>query len=193
MTNLDPTTRQNLTTLIQHHTPFDKTEAHHQQAILDLIATAENPLNRDRYTPGHITASAWVIATDTAEIGLIFHRAAQCWLQPGGHVDPNETDILTVALREVQEEMGLKLDPCRAHLFDLDVHPIPPVPPYPAHQHFDIRYLCLTEKQPIAAASDVEQARWFSLAELTPDILKGDMQRMLDKCIQAGILPLTDL
>lgn len=188
MSELAPTIRQELARTIEGHIPADEVEAKHQAAILDLIKTSDNPLDRDRYTPGHITASAWVVAVDTQQVGLIFHKGLQRWLQPGGHLDPGETDILAAALREVEEEMGLTLDSSRSQLLDVDVHPIPAKPPYPAHQHFDIRYLCLTEMQPIVAATDVEQGQWFSLQELTPEILDSTMQRMLNKCFKVGIL-----
>ncbi|MBD1912498.1 MULTISPECIES: NUDIX hydrolase [unclassified Leptolyngbya] len=188
MAKLSPIIRQRLAEAIQHHIPANEIEASHQDTILQLIETCDDPLDRDRYSPGHITASAWVVAVDTRQVGLIFHKGLQRWLQPGGHVDPGETDILAAALREVAEEMGLAVASSRAQLFDVDVHPIPARPPYPTHQHFDIRYLCLTESQPIVPATDVEQGRWFSIEELTPDILDSSMQRMLDKCFSAGIL-----
>jgi 8-oxo-dGTP pyrophosphatase MutT (NUDIX family) len=188
MSELNPSVRQALARTIEHHVPVDEVEAAHQLAILDLIKTSDNPLDRDRYIPGHITASAWVVAVDTQQVGLIFHKGLQRWLQPGGHIDPDETDILAAALREVEEEMGLTIASSRAQLFDVDVHLIPAKPPFPVHQHFDIRYLCLTEMQLLVAATDVEYARWFSLQDLTPTIVDRSMQRMLNKCFQARIL-----
>jgi len=188
MTALASNIRQKLSRTIAHYTPFDDIETCHQTAILNLIETLENPLDRDHYDPGHITASAWVVAEDTQQVGLIYHTGLQCWLQPGGHIDPGETDILAVAIREVAEEMGVILDPARARLFDLDVHAIPERSPYPAHYHYDIRYLCLTKMQPIIPASDVEQGQWFSIDELTSELLNDNMQRMLNKCFQSGVL-----
>jgi 8-oxo-dGTP pyrophosphatase MutT (NUDIX family) len=185
---LAPADRQQLIALIEHHTPFHKQEAQYQAAILQLLHTCANPLDRENYDPGHITGSAWIVAEKTNQIGLIYHHRLAWWLQPGGHVEAGETDILRVALREVQEEMGIAPDPLNTSLFDVDVHPIPETSVHPPHLHFDIRFLCRVEAQAIAPASDAEQARWFSVHELRQLHIDESMHRMLNKCLQRGIL-----
>ncbi|MFM7449639.1 MAG: NUDIX hydrolase [Leptolyngbyaceae cyanobacterium] len=180
--------RQRLIALIQAYTPFNPTEAAHQTAVLDLLATSDRPLDRDNYEPGHITGSAWVVDQAANQVGLIFHHRFAIWLQPGGHVDAGETDLLAVTLREVWEEMGITVDPKHATLFDMDVHPIPETTVHPRHVHFDIRFLCRVEAQPILPGSDAEQGRWFALDELDQIVRDEGMQRMLDKCLQSGVL-----
>ena len=57
--------------------------------------------------PGHITASAWILAAD-GEAGLLtHHRKLERWLQLGGHVD-GESRVELAALREAQEESGMR-------------------------------------------------------------------------------------
>lgn len=188
MTFLEPTDRQRLISLIEGHTPFDEAEAKHQISMLNLLQTCAKPLDRQNYEPGHITASAWIVAEETNQVGLIYHHRLTCWLQPGGHVDPGETDIQTVALREVKEEMGIAPDPLKTALFDIDVHPIPETDVHPSHIHFDIRFLCRVDPQPITPASDAEQGRWFSIQEFRQIAVDPGMLRMMEKCLQQEIL-----
>ncbi len=188
MTPLEPADRQRLISLIEEYAPFDEAEAQYQISILNLLRTCATPLDRQNYEPGHITASAWIVAEATNQVGLIYHHRLACWLQPGGHVDPGETEILAVALREVQEEMGIAPDPLRTVLFDIDVHPIPATDVHPSHFHFDIRFLCRVDLQPITPASDAEQGRWFSVAEVRQLAIDPGMRRMMEKCLQRGIL-----
>lgn len=170
---------------LKHYHPWNSTEAAHHRAILDLLSSRSDAFSRHCYQPGHITGSAWIIAEDTGTIALIYHRRLNRWLQPGGHAEPGEVDGLTTALREAKEELGLELDPNQATLFDVDVHSIPATATQPSHFHFDIRYLCLTEQQPLISDSDAAQACWFTVAELEAIIgLDESMRRMLSKGIK---------
>lgn len=192
MTPLSIDDRQQIIHLIEQHHPLESQEVQHRLAILELLHTCPAPLSRENYEPGHITASAWIVAEQTNQVGLIYHRRIARWLQPGGHVDPGETDLRSVALREVQEEMGIAPNPLKTTLFDVDVHAIPATPTQPSHQHFDVRFLCRVEPQPLFPASDAEQGRWFSIEEvkrLAIDDRSGEsMGRMLEKCLRQGIL-----
>lgn len=93
------------------------------------------------HLPGHITASSWIVDR-TGQYALLTHHAKlNRWLQPGGHADGQE-DVIAVAQREAYEETGLtSLTPVTTAIFDLDIHPIPERPDFPAHLHYDIRFL----------------------------------------------------
>ena len=170
---------------LEQYEPWNAVEAAHYQAILSLLSTYPAPFDRQSWIPGHITASTWILAEDTGQVALIYHRAAQRWLQPGGHPEAGEQDGLTTALREAKEELGLEIERSRANLFDLDVHSIPATANQPSHQHFDLRYLCWVPHQPLTFASDATDARWFTVAELETIGLTENMKRLLDKGLQA--------
>jgi len=180
-----------LLTQLEAYSPWDETEAQHHAAFLDLLRINPDAFDRRSFHPGHITGSTWILAEDTGQIALIYHRRLERWLQPGGHAEPEETDGISTALREAREELGLVLDPARASLFDLDMHRIPATVSQPSHFHFDLRYLCLTEQQPLVSDSDAAQAQWFTVAELEAMIgVDESMRRMLDKGIkQTAIKP----
>ena len=178
------TVSESLLSQLEQYSPWDAAERTAQASLLALL-TQPTAFDRCSYAPGHITGSAWILA-DTGQVGLIYHRWLNRWLQPGGHPEPDETDGLSTALREVAEELGLVVAPSQARLFDLDVHRIPATATQPEHLHFDIRYLCRVPQQPLTGGSDAVTARWFSAEELLDMELEASLRRMLEKGLAAG-------
>jgi 8-oxo-dGTP pyrophosphatase MutT (NUDIX family) len=177
-----PYSIQTLRTAIENYHPFDAAEEAHKLAVLDLFRQQDDPLDSLCYEPGHATGSAWVVSRSTKQVAMIYHQNLKRWLQPGGHTEPNEQDLRITSLREAQEELGIHLD--SATLLDLDVHPIPESRKHPSHLHYDFRYLCLTEFQPLNPATDAELAQWFTLAELEAlPIEDPGIRRMIHKTI----------
>ncbi|MBW4439847.1 MAG: NUDIX hydrolase [Plectolyngbya sp. WJT66-NPBG17] len=168
---------------VEAHHAIDTTETAHKAVILDHFHHSIDPMDSFCFEPGHATGSAWVMAKDTRQFALIYHKTLDRWLQPGGHAEPEEQDLLTVSLREAQEELGIVLDRTQASLLDLDVHRIPDTRKYPSHLHFDFRYLCLTESQPLQPATDAVRAEWFSLDRLNLLELDPGIERMIRKSI----------
>jgi 8-oxo-dGTP pyrophosphatase MutT (NUDIX family) len=56
----------------------------------------------------HFCASIFVIDPMTKKILLVHHKKFNKWVQPGGHIEDNETPEET-AVREVYEETGIKV------------------------------------------------------------------------------------
>ena len=99
--------RSHLRHLLLAHSPGDAQEAAHVQSVLQLLETSGDPFSREHFQPGHVTASAFVVSPDAQDLLLIFHGKLHRWLQPGGHVEPDDEDVLAAARREVLEEVGL--------------------------------------------------------------------------------------
>ncbi|HEX5661729.1 MAG TPA: NUDIX hydrolase [Polyangiales bacterium] len=136
----------------------------------ELCDSVAKPCARSTYTPGHFTASAFVLSPERDALLLILHGKLGLWLQPGGHVDDEDVSLLEAARREVCEEVGLRelqlLEPVP---LDVDIHDIPAREGEPAHQHFDVRFLFRAPTRAVQAGSDAKDARWVSLAELGND------------------------
>lgn len=151
------------------HVAADEVERGHVEATLQMLAEQEEPASRRSYAPGHLTASAFVLSASGDSLLLIHHRRLGRWLQPGGHVDPEDVDLEAAARREVEEETGLgQLEPDvgQAELLDVDVHVIPAGRGEPEHRHFDVRWLFRAGGDELVAGSDVADARWVPLAEV---------------------------
>lgn len=136
-------------------------------AFLALLDGSPSPARRDQMEPGHLTASAFVVAPDGTGLLLIDHVALGLWLQPGGHVEADASPMAAAA-REAVEETGVTL--AAGEVIDLDVHHIPPRPSRgeAAHRHYDVRVAFRAIGWALDASADggVRAARWVTWAEL---------------------------
>lgn len=156
-----------LRTRLQTHAPADAREAGFLDRMLALLEH-DAAFSRHHFDPGHFTASAFVLSPDGDDLLLILHAKLGLWLQPGGHIDPADGDVLAAARREVEEETGiLGLEPLGG-LLDVDIHRIPPNPrkDEPAHEHFDLRFLFRANSRAFSAGSDALDGRWVPLDEV---------------------------
>jgi 8-oxo-dGTP pyrophosphatase MutT (NUDIX family) len=159
--------RQHLRSSLEAYQPADAREAEHRASILALLANeAVDAFSRELFEPGHITASAFVTDPKRESLLLILHGKLHRWLQPGGHIEAEDSDVLAAARREVREETGLALTDVDAKIFDVDVHTIPAGLTQPAHSHFDVRFSFSALQSKLVAESDARDARWVPIAEL---------------------------
>ncbi len=142
--------------------------------MLELLTTAGDPFSRDHFEPGHFTASGFVLSPDGDSVLLVLHRKLGRWLQPGGHVDPEDGDLFVAACREVAEETGVSGLKHVDGVFDVDIHPIPARKIEPAHEHFDVRFLMRCEATDLTISDESHDAAWVPIAEID--------QRMSDPC-----------
>ncbi len=119
------------------------------------------------HLPGHITGSAWIIDSTRKNALLIHHAKLNRWLQPGGHADGDE-NVLRVALREAEEETGVKDFKILSYsIFDLDIHPIPNRKDFQDHLHYDIRYLIQANAEDELILSDESfDVAWINFDQL---------------------------
>jgi 8-oxo-dGTP pyrophosphatase MutT (NUDIX family) len=140
--------------------------------MLELLRSLGDPFSRDHFDPGHFTASAFVLSPGADELLMILHGRLHKWLQPGGHVEPDDASLLDSARREVAEETGLAettLGEAGAAIFDIDVHPIPAKKNEPAHHHFDVRFLLRATTSEVTLGNEVRDVRWMPL-ERVPEL-----------------------
>lgn len=135
----------------------------HREAMLALAGSERAAFFRDTFDPGHFTASAFVLSPDGTRLLLIFHRKLRMWLQPGGHIEPTDRDLVEAARREVTEETGLDELCLEDPMFDIDVHRIPAFGETPAHLHHDVRCVMVASRLEVRAGDDVSDARWFNI------------------------------
>jgi 8-oxo-dGTP pyrophosphatase MutT (NUDIX family) len=160
--------RSQLAQLLDALVPADEAEQAHKARMQTLLGSPGDVFAREHYVPGHFTASAFIVSPARDAILLILHGKLGLWLQPGGHVDASDTDVIVAARREVEEEVSLSQLPL-AHpgIFDVDVHVIPARKEAPAHEHFDVRFVFEAEASSGRAGSDAKDARWVSLDEVS--------------------------
>lgn len=98
--------RNELIEQIENYIPYNEQEAHDKRIILDWIKNNEDAFDRSN-SVAHMTASAWVINKDRSKVLMVYHNIYNSWSWTGGHAD-GEVDLLSVAIREVKEETGIK-------------------------------------------------------------------------------------
>jgi 8-oxo-dGTP pyrophosphatase MutT (NUDIX family) len=141
----------------------------------------------ERGHPIHVTASAWVLNPSRSHVFMVHHGKLHQWFQPGGHAD-GETDVLRVALREVNEESGLDSRHIRLlcdDIFDVDIHTVPTTDAAPAHSHIDIRFLVeMDDHVTVPGSHESHEVRWIPLREVAGMSRLRSTHRMLEKTRQ---------
>jgi 8-oxo-dGTP pyrophosphatase MutT (NUDIX family) len=135
--------------------------------------------------PGHLTGSAWVVSADGERTLLVHHRKLNLWVQPGGHAD-GEGDLASVALREAEEETGLRDLRLEGGVFDLDRHAIPARGSEPEHFHYDVRFVVRAGADEAFTVSDESHAlRWVPMREIAADSQADEsVRRMATKWLE---------
>lgn len=141
-------------------------EAETVQAFQKFLASHDDPLNR-HVTDGHVTACVWIRSFDQQKVLLVDHKKLGKWVQLGGHVDPGETP-LEAAMREAQEESGLtSLHLVSGEIYDLAIHDFPAVGDFPAHMHYDIRFLFEADGEEVPINSPESHAvHWVKRSQI---------------------------
>jgi 8-oxo-dGTP pyrophosphatase MutT (NUDIX family) len=131
---------------------------------------------------GHLTGSAWLVSADGRRVLLTHHRKLNRWLQLGGHAD-GDADLARVALREAEEESGLRDLVVEPEIFDLDRHLIPARGSDPDHWHYDVRFIVRATGSEIFTLSDESHAlAWRDVTEIAHDgSVDASVRRMATK------------
>lgn len=178
--------RRALRGLLDAHFPADERESDFLESMLALLELPGDVFSRAHCTPGHLTASAFVVSPDGGSLLLVHHQKLQRWLQPGGHVEPDDVDIFAACAREVREETGVSaLEPAQpGALFDVDVHDIPGRPGEPAHRHYDVRVLFRAGQTELVAGEGTTGAKWVPFADVPTVGTDESVMRAVRKLLQ---------
>ena len=137
---------------------------------------------------GHLTGAAWLVSADGRRVLLTHHRKLDRWLQLGGHAD-GDVDLARTALREAEEESGLKALVIETEIFDLDRHEIPARGSELAHWHYDVRFVVrATASEEFAASEESLALAWRDVGEIARLEAGYDasLQRMARKWLERG-------
>lgn len=168
--------------LLENFKPASDEERIFQQQILQFVrANPDNCLLRSNLI-AHVTASAWVIDRELRNRALLVHHVKLGrWLQPGGHAD-GDSDLLQVALKEVEEETGVTISDRPQDIFDLDVHLIPFHKDVPPHLHLDVRFLFMADSSfPLTVSAESHAVRWIEFSEIPMLGVDQSVLRLLRK------------
>ena len=166
---------------IANYVPCCDQEAGDRRVMIACLDQRGDVLNRSDELC-HFSASAWVVNPARTHVLMLYHNIYNSWSWPGGHAD-GEEDLLSVALREVQEETGIaRLRPLSQEIYSLEILTVNAhfkrgkyVSP---HLHLNLTYLLEADDgQEIHSKPDENSAvRWFPLEEAVAASSEPDMR-----------------
>lgn len=180
---------------IKNYIPFDEQEEKDKEQFLKFIETFDNVLTREN-TFGHFSSSAFVVNKERTKMTVVYHIINDGWIYPGGHAD-GENDLLSVAVREVEEETGLKAKVLTDSIFGIQSLPVNGHVKrgkyVSAHLHFDVVYLMEADDTiPLVYRKDESKGvKWVSFEEATDetmcDFIRPIHKKLIKKLLSDNI------
>lgn len=91
---------------IEKYIPINDQEKKDKEFMLKVFEDFDDVLTRENEYV-HFTSSAFVVNKNRDKVLMIYHNIYNSWGWTGGHAD-GEEDLLSVAIREVEEETSVK-------------------------------------------------------------------------------------
>lgn len=177
---------------IKNYKPVNEQEERDKEIMLAFMMDNSNYLDRENQI-GHFTASIWTVNKEHTKTLMVYHNIYNSWSWIGGHAD-GEEDLCSVALRELQEETGVK----NAELVSKEIMSLEILTVnghvrkgiyVPSHLHFNVTYLAeADEKEELIVNRDENQAvKWWSFEEALkmstePWMVEHVYKKLIEKC-----------
>ena len=163
--------------MVEKYNPCDDQEISDKEQMLKFMDTFDDVLTRDNVF-GHFSASAFVVNKERTKMVSVYHIINDGWTYPGGHAD-GEDDLLSVAVREVEEETGLKVKVLSEEPIMISSNPVEPHVKrgknVSSHIHFDLLFFMEADDNiPLVYREDESKGvKWISFEDI-------DKEKMLD-------------
>lgn len=155
---------------LRRYAPLCEQEARDQAQMLSFASAHPDCLLRDNLT-AHFSASLWAVNSQRTKVLMVYHNLYDSWSWVGGHAD-GESDLCAVAMRELQEETGVR----HARLISRDIFSLESLPVFghikrgvyvPSHLHFNLTYLAEADETEALTICEAENSgvRWFTLED----------------------------
>lgn len=155
--------------LLQYQ-PWNEQEAQDRCELVRWLRSGEPVFHRS-HAAAHFTASAWVVSPDFDRVLMAYHNLYRSWAWLGGHAD-GQQDLLSVAIREVQEESGLcAVAPVTPRIYSLEILSVNGHEKHghylSSHLHLNVTYLLQADPaSPIRCKTDENSGvAWFPTEE----------------------------
>ncbi|MDO4396156.1 MAG: NUDIX hydrolase [Clostridia bacterium] len=112
--------REDVIRKIGEYEPANEQETEDKALMLSWLEHNDDAFSRENAI-AHVTVSGWVVNKDRSKVLMVYHNIYDSWSWLGGHAD-GETDLLSVAVKEVKEESGLaEVHPVSEDIMSLEV------------------------------------------------------------------------
>jgi len=173
---------------IERFEPYNEQEVEDKRAFIKYLNNFKDILYREN-SYGHITSSAWVVNKNRNKVLMIYHNIYNTWAWTGGHAD-GDNNLINVAIREVQEETGIKnITPISYEIFTLDIIPvwghIKKGKYVSSHQHLNVTYLLEADEDETVRikADENSGVKWIDFKEINKYCSEKQMYPVYHKII----------
>ncbi|PCE16070.1 hypothetical protein AUC47_10215 [Microbacterium sp. SZ1] len=141
-----------------------------QEDFASFFSRDDGPVQRGD-GPRHATASAFVFDPTLSRVLLVFHGKGRFWVQPGGHLEPEDHSVADAALRELSEETGIVAPPPGdEYVYDLDHHELSAAFGRCA-SHLDVGVaLIVAGEGGLRLSDESEDVRWWPIDALPDEV-----------------------
>ena len=178
---------------IQNYRPRNQQEEHDKKQMIQFMCCNDNFLDRENRI-AHFTASMWTVNKERTKTLMVHHNIYNSWSWIGGHADGME-DLCAVALKELQEETGVK----HATLVSEDIFSLETLTVnghmrkgvwVPSHLHFNLTYLAEAEESEVLTAQEGENTavQWWTCedalkASTEPWMVENIYKKLIERSI----------
>ncbi|WP_055669504.1 NUDIX hydrolase [Desnuesiella massiliensis] len=173
---------------IKNYNPFNEQEAKDRELILKSANQFDNILTRDNELL-HMTSSGFIVNKSRDKILMVHHNIYNSWAWTGGHAD-GEEDLLQVAIKEAEEETGVKeIRPIISDIFALDIMPVQAHMKrgkfVSAHLHLNAAYLLEGDENEVLVVKTDENSgvKWIPINEVNLYSNEPHMHKIYNKII----------
>lgn len=173
---------------IKEYKPYNEQEEKDKEITVKCQEMYDDILTRNNEI-AHITSSAFVVNRKRDKVLMVHHNIYNSWSWTGGHADGDE-DLLSVAIREVKEETGVRnVYPVSEDILTLDIIPVQghiKKEKYVApHLHLSITYLFeADENEPLVVKPDENSGvQWIPIDEIDRFSNEPHMIKIYNKAV----------
>lgn len=155
---------------IRKYNPVNEQEERDKRVMLDFLTNNADCLERSNQI-AHFTTSIWTVNKQRKKTLMVYHNIYNSWSWIGGHAD-GEEDLSKVAMRELEEETGVKNatlvsdDIFSLEILTVDGH-VKKGMYVPSHLHLNVTYMAeADDKEMLLINEDENQAvKWWTFEE----------------------------
>ena len=177
---------------IKNYSPINEQEERDKAVMLQYMQENSNYLDRANQI-AHFSASVWTINKEHTKTLMVYHNIYNSWSWIGGHADGVE-DLRSVAMRELQEETGVKSGALISEdIFSLETLIVEGHEKrgiyVPSHLHLNVTYLAeADEKEELMIQEEENSAvKWWTFEEALkvpnePWMVERIYKKLIEQC-----------